>query len=392
MSLGMPTFGQSLPIFQGVQSGQDLLRQYLQNQAMRQQNQVAPQLAQSLLRQREMQNQLSEARLPLLQEQLRAQQIANEQAPRMLDLKNRGLDISERRLGMQEAYNKLQRDKMTSLMGNMLTRLSNTPGGQALIENNPDFVRNLLQGAVGASGQFANPDAMMGQQMQQPMMQDIGQQQQSPLASAITDDQVRAAQEATGDVLAKKRTDQSTRNQKRFSMVLNNIVGKREDDLPRLFDKFVGAKNKPAYLAGIKRGDPDALAFRSFLMTDIPQIANELKRTMGGQATDQETKLMESIVNPNWWFGDGRQALSQWNSFLDNNRLIEQGLDVPIRDLFKQPQQQSVLSQAIGVNNMQTISAAPSGSTMMVGTDGQYYVIPNNEVNEAMAAGYKRAD
>lgn len=404
----LPTLQQSLPGLQGARAGQNLMRGYLQNRAQRQRNLSQPGMTQAKLAQMMSQEQASKARVPLLQAQTETAQFEAQHAPEFLDIKKQVAANALRNVVAKEEYTALQRQKMTSLMGNMLNRMSNSAAGKQFLSENPGFARNLLEGMQGASQQFAQqaqqpvpgmgqpamqqPQGVMGAQPPEQPVQPMHGQMPAQLPS-VSDEEVRRAQEATADRQVKDRTDMQTRNQKRFSTVLNSIVSKREKDLPRLFSKYVGAANKPKYLAGLKAGDQDALAFRSFMKTDIPQIANELKRTMGGQATDQETRLMESIVNPDWWFGDARQAISQWNSFIENNRLIEKGLDIPLRDLFKKDGGRGVLSRASpGAVQSPSITAAPPGTVEMIEQNGKYRAVPHADVDAAIKYGWRRAN
>jgi len=406
LNLGMPTFNQSLPGGQGARRMQDLFAQHLMNQAREQQNQVAPQLAQSLLQQRAMQNQLSQARLPLLNAQAQSAQYQADHADDFLDLKKLQADIARRSVEAREAYNKLQYDKLPYFASNAATRASSSLPGKAVIANDPQAASNYARAAKGA-GQYAdevinrnrapqgaqqgfvgvNPVGEMQDQngfAPPPAQQVSNNQQAAPL-----DPQATALQIAAQSSLAKDTTPSNVQNQRYRVRTVNHYLDEYDKALP-VVAQFFGLEGRTKLGEESLRaalGSPsDAYkTYLNFIETIVPNLTGESVPLYKLPSTNESVKKMQDTylgsmwaTTPKAWLARARYQSQQVRK---TAKAYEKGLgQVGFTDAQNQQDQLGNAMRNEQSSEMATIQ----------GPDGQNYFIPQNQVSAAIAAGGRR--
>ena len=448
---GLPTLQQSLPIFQGVAGGQDMLRSYLLNQAQRQRNKAAPDLAQSLLAQRGAQTDLSRARIPLTQAQAQSEQYRAQHAPEFFELKKQIAANVSRNTQAREDFTKLQRQKMTSLLGNMLTRMANSPSGKRFLSDHPGFARNLLEGALGASEQFSAqaqlPAPGLGgepspQQQQPPMQQPMPQQppmqqpmpqqppmqqppMQQPQRLPVTDEMVRGAQESTRSKLEKETRTTRMANQAKFANTFFKIAEQIDEVLPNVV-KYVGIPGRAKlltqkFLTAFGADFPALKDYDLYVNKLVPEGATELLNYFGSHHTDTQYKQMVGVIKPDMvWtnpklFAETWKAASKYAMELEDivkepiaedlkRRKINKLYDEKFKPIIRRVEQSQAGGAAPSGQNAGLVEAIknraapnipasmPGGTVKMTDETGAFYDVPQEFVNDAIKDGLRRSN
>jgi hypothetical protein len=90
------------------------------------------------------------------------------------------------------------------------------------------------------------------------------------------------------------------------------------DQYQPTFAKYVGVAGRAGKtMDAVKSalgGDasPDFINYNKFI-TNATLVANEARRTLGGQATDHESNIMDNLVKPDFWYSNPSIAMAQWN-------------------------------------------------------------------------------
>lgn len=371
-----PTFQQSMPMLQGYQAG-------LGMQMGRQKNQFQPQL--------------DEATLAQMQAQTQGQQLDNQYYPEQLKLKQYLADIAMANAVARADYNKLQREKIPILQGNLADRTAALPAGQSALGTNKPLMNQFLSGLAGVMGGFSGYGADMGNS-QQPTMgnpqQNINSQQ-----VPITDDDIANAQDATMSNLIKKNSTTAILNQRQYGDILSGLSDQMQETLPQIKQYFgLVGKGKLTWDSLKKEKPEEYQKYYDFMTAYAPAYANELKRMMGGQATDQESALMDSMTNPDWNLANGEMAIKRFEALRGIESRVRQSLGKSTAQIAGQsPLGQ--FGQSLGEPTAQPqtsrtpsiVSTVPVGSVEMIDPQGNSRVVPATARQQALAAGWRVA-
>ena len=77
--------------------------------------------------------------------------------------------------------------------------------------------------------------------------------------------------------------------------------------------KTKGASDKA--LSQMQQDTPEQYQkYYNFTRVTAPALANEMRRTLGGQASDKEIQIMGSVANPLTWDSNPKLAMGQWDA------------------------------------------------------------------------------
>lgn len=212
-------------------------------------------------------------------------------------------------------------------------RILNTPALMSLMGSNPKvarYVANALAGmsqrlggklrpnegeltvnpAAGGAGSLTNLPHPLNTNLQNNVA-GIG------TGAPVTDQDVQDMQSNMRDVLTRKMLTAQIINQKQYASVLDN-----------LFDygnKQIGSVSRYAGLLGKASGSLQAVksmlgntsndyaTYLYFTRHTLPATINEMRRTLGGQASDKEIALMDKVGDPLFWDSNPSLAVGSWN-------------------------------------------------------------------------------
>lgn len=132
----------------------------------------------------------------------------------------------------------------------------------------------------------------------------------------------RAAEEGsmTESEVVKKGITAAQANQRLYADAFKTIEDQIDPHIANVV-KFSGIrgkteaeKDKLLMSMGSSKTDPAYQDYVTFMNTELPTLANEFRRQMGGQATDYEGKQMNLILNPDSWDRNPELALKQWEA------------------------------------------------------------------------------
>jgi hypothetical protein len=236
-------------------------------------------------------------------------------------------------------------------VSNSFRNWSQTPEGSALIQSNPGLAQAVFSAMSGQSGLLNSGMAGGGvppslQNLlsssgsggaQQPQLPSItlpgtapagaaGAASGQPAANmnASMPNNISAVQSASQDTYAKKVETANQRNQQLYASILDNLFQGAQP----LMNSVTGYAGLPGRAklqqdrvqASFGKTSPDYQNYLNFTRNYAPNIANEMRRTLGGQATDNEQKLMASVANPAYWDSNPDMAMQQFKSLQDMYR------------------------------------------------------------------------
>ena len=264
-------------------------------------------------------------------------------------------DTLAKLLGGAGRYNQ---SSWQSSPNSQLIRTLNNPQMQSLISNNPEVgasvaktlgnigLGNSTGDTSGSSFQLSNDmiNAIMGAGqsggMQSGGMGDTGQQSLSPWAQqqmgamqqrspqmmqgqqqqpqfTPSQQDIDAVMNNAGDAALKKTTTAQQLNQRIYAKELDGLFEEGTNLMPSVI-KYAGLlgkskEGKDKVLSQFQKNDPDYQNYWNFTHNVAPNVANEMRRTLGGQATDYEGKLMADLSSPVYWDSNPELAMGQWN-------------------------------------------------------------------------------
>lgn len=241
-----------------------------------------------------------------LQQKVLAQQLANQQAQATLPY---AAPMEEMKLqtmplqAMGSYYGGLGRMGMSNYYNNPATQISrviNSPAMESLISTNPDVARNIAQSLAGASQKAAG-------------MSGYGTQGQAP---SLTEDDYRQMQGNISDTLNRKTTTAQILNQRQYAGILDNLFDQGSQLMPSV-SQYAGLAGKgqkgiDALKSSFGETSPTYQEYLYFSRTLMPSISNEMRRVLGGQATDYEGKLMKNLADPTYIDSNPEQAMKQY--------------------------------------------------------------------------------
>ena len=373
MNFPILSFQQANPGLTAADSINKTLGQILQNHEQQIKNQYAPQTFQEALAKAHMENQImqpqvqyagrnaladtqyNEQRAPYMNAQLREilegkipheqaeSRYLGEQTATLPEKTKAELISAQARQGMAGYYNSpstklariLQTPQLLSLIGtnkkvaqNVAQALADTTTQAADLGNQYNSQSPLLQDMTENQGPIEGKVAdvpMTGPQLNaynkvSPTLNDIQQQGKNSRVTLSPNDYEQLSK-SVNDVLEKKTTTAQIMNQRQYAGILDNLFDQGSELMPSVV-KYAG-------LAGAGKKGIDALqssfgkqskTYQDYLLFSrslAPILSNEMRRTLGGQASDNEQKIMANLANPSWIDSNPDQALSQYQ-FLSN--------------------------------------------------------------------------
>lgn len=244
------------------------------------------------------------------------------------------------------------------------SRFQNNPSFQAMIAQNPDLAKsfanvmgnavvnpmalmnNMMGGMPGMMPPMMQAQGAPTANMQQgaPMQQSQGMPAQSPSAPmplplssnqiqalnnadaqmgfAPTNQDVQTVQQTAGDKAIKDTTTSQVMNQRQYATLLDGLFNQAQNLMPSVAN-YAGLKGgmelkgeKIATGLGFPASN-DYQNYLNFTRNVAPTMANELRRALGGQATDSERQVMENIANPLTWDSNPTTAMNQFNQLVN---------------------------------------------------------------------------
>lgn len=264
----------------------------------------------------------------------------------------------------------------------MVARMMNNPTFQAMVANNPQNAQkytNVMQSVLNGNGVAGLPFNMS-----------VAQQ---PVSAS----DINAVQQAAGSDYLKKTTPQNILSQRYYEQSVDNLINNVNPQMP-LITQFAGIAgrskmNADKFAASMNmQTSPAYEAFNNFTHVQAPLIANEIRRAYGGQATDSERQVMDSLANPTYWANNPTLALSQWNSLIGSLRTNAAALSQnPAQNL------QSNLATAQGISQPTTLlpnqqnSPLSGGRVSVIAPNGSRGSISAANLSAALASGYRVA-
>lgn len=302
---------------------ESLERAKLENQMLQPQAQYAPQMTLADLTKSQNQAALMGKELQWYDPKMQAELGA--QAEKMQWLPYQALGQYASGLGKYGMSQYYQNNPMA------LMRALQSPELESLYQTNPQFaasVANTLGGVAnraasayggGAQQPMALPtlqQAMSGTPSQQQQQMPQGQAQQQPKAM-FTPQDIAASQAITGDILTRKSTPAAIMTQQYYGNVLDNLFAEGDKLMPSVVQYAgvagKGKKGADALKSAFGENSKEYTDYMNFTHYVAPSTANEMRRTLGGQATDTEMHLMSNLADPTYWDSNPELAMKQWN-------------------------------------------------------------------------------
>ena len=186
-------------------------------------------------------------------------------------------------------------------------------------------VRSLFPTASQIPGSTLSPAASLPQGMQMPQQQPQAQQitAQQPSTQPpnrqpikVTPQDISAVQKNVADVLEKKTTTANILNQRQYAVILDGLFSSADGLMPSVvqYSGIVGKGKKGIDALKSAFGDTsqEYQDYLLFTRTTAPNLSNEMRRVLGGQATDYEGKVMKNLSDPNYWDSNPQQAMKQY--------------------------------------------------------------------------------
>lgn len=198
---------------------------------------------------------------------------------------------------------------------------------------NPQDVQALAQSpqatALGATVPQTPPQAPMQSAVGPALAQQVNPAAQvSPeaLGIQVSPEQQQESKDLSDVIRSKVIKEGSTNtqlNQRLFGDMFKNLTDKITPNMDAItkfsgtYGKTGAALDKALANIGSSRTDPDYVKYDQFMHVDLPLGANELRRTMAGQATDAEIKSVTDVFNPTDWAVNPKMAMNRWNRMLE---------------------------------------------------------------------------
>lgn len=207
----------------------------------------------------------------------------------------------------------------------------------------------------------------------------------------------QAASKDTADLIRSKLIKEGTTaaqlNQRLFGDMFKSMTDKITPNMPAItkfsgtYGKTGAALDRALAAVGSSKNDPDFLKYDQFIHVDLPGSANELRRTMAGQATDAEIKSVTDLLNPNDWAATPQMAMNRWNRMIEQaNTARKSGYKSQAqlaREFAQEDKQPSVaqqLAQSTGMKapegqapKTQFEVKSANGQKLIKGPDGKWY-------------------
>lgn len=260
--------------------------------------------------------------------------------------------------------------------GNLARQVANSPYGATVLSQpgqngqpNPSAIAygNVVKNSLNPSAPNVrgNIQAPLQQQISNAMPSTgapmAPQQMAQPLDKNSANSLAQAIQNAGQSQFMK---DTETARQRDMLLAANTAEQHLSQILPQFykisqFATLAGKANKTIdeykSAAGLPDDDPNYQAYLNFSTVQAPIVGNEIRKALGGQPTDYESKLLSSVTNPVTWQKTPAQAIAAFNTLVNMLRAQEGVLSSTPAQLQQNAQRQSQLPQ-LPTNGGQTIT------------------------------------
>jgi len=415
MTYQLPTFEQSNPNYVATQKISDLVDKMQNIRAQQIRNQfLQPTLEQSL-EQAKLQNQISQAKAQYAPEQSLADLIQAKNTGELLGKQVQWYDpkVQSELAATSEKMQWLPYQALGQYAGGLgkygmsqyyqsnpmsLMRALQSPELESLYQTNPKFASDVANTLAGVASNASNAygggsrqpatlptlqQALSGIQAPQQQMQ---MQQQAPQQTQgmFSPQDIAASQAITGDILTRKSTPAAIMTQQYYGNVLDNLFAEGDKLMPSVVQYAgvagKGKKGADALKSAFGENSPEYTDYMNFTHYVAPSTANEMRRTLGGQATDTEIELMSNLADPTYWDSNPELAMKQWNYLTNLYKHSVGGA------LSKTPTQvQTGLRQIAAAPA--TTSQSSQGMVKIKDPNGSTWSIPKDKVEEAKKRG-----
>ena len=227
----------------------------------------------------------------------------------------------------------------------LLSRFRQPPGAQPAQQ---PIGQPIQQQPIGTSqGGALEPGGLMeqlGRQaltppgMQQPsLQQQLAQQQQPqdvqaavPVPPEVTDDQIADIQRTAAAQKEKQVTTANILNQRYYAQISNFLLKNIMPELPQI-TQFAGLaggfkRGVDGFKAAFGATDPRYIRWNNFAAVQMPTLLNEIRRKMGGQASDKELETLKSLTDITKWNENPLLALNQFYELARTSVAIDKAL------------------------------------------------------------------
>jgi len=321
---------QANPFMHGLRQGTMTIGQMLQNQQQQIQNRNLPQMLDEQLLQQRLSNQInapkaqyapqmtladlakSQAEVPEMQARasLLGQQAKwfgptaqadigykQQQTAQMPTETQAKLLSAQARQGMSNYYNN---------PATQVARVLNNPALQSLIASNPEVRKNVGTILSSATQRGADMSTVGGQQRKAP---------------ALTENDYEDLRTNISDALTKKTSTSQIINQRHYASILDSLLDQGNELMPSVAQYAglanMGKKGADALASSFGKTSKQYGDYMMFTRTVAPLSANEMRRTLGAQASDKESELLKQVGNPGYWDSNPEQALAQYQYLTD---------------------------------------------------------------------------
>lgn len=261
-----------------------------------------------------------------------------------------------------------QQAQQASQRANYYENLSNSLG----LRYTPSTTRE--QAAINMGKQGIPSEQIPGQFQQMA----TGKSSAYPTPMNTEQDKNRAGEEASmlESSVIKKGTTTAQANQRLYADAFKSIQDQIDPHIENVV-KFSGLrgktdaeKNKILMSMGSSQTDPAYQDYVTFMNTELPTLANEFRRQMGGQATDYESKQLNLVLDPTAWDRNPDLALKQWEA---NKNIAERVRANAYRDQsqmardYQNEMKAKNKSQTISNNDQKKLSNASPASSKELG-------------------------
>lgn len=320
------SFQQANPFLAGLQTGQDIYKTGMQNAYLPQTLQQQLQKMQLGNQQTAIQNQYlpqeSQGKINLMQAQIPLMQA---QTQNEINYPIKG-DITATVEYANQALNQYgakspQAQSAQNALSAQIEMLKNRAlfyGANVDLKNLPNPVKNqiIANGYQLGRGNMVSPQA----NATAPQM-NVGTQQNSPQqgsAQPLVNLNNPSVQSTAQNAALKETSTNQILNQRQYSQILGNLMDQAQPLMPSVA-KYAGAQGQAQLVAdkvAASTGtvNPDYQNYLVFTRTYAPVIANEMRRTLGGQATDSERNVMDKLTNPSYWDSNFPLAMQQYTA------------------------------------------------------------------------------
>lgn len=266
--------------------------------------------------------------------------------------------------------------------------LSQTPSGLSLIANNPEMARQVAEATKNTLSYLPGAAETIAQIASNPTTQNMIQQ----------------VQDANGSKLQKDTVTAQIIGQRYYANSVHQMLQSVAPDMPQIA-QFAGLagkakQNADMYAASTNQQSSDAyIKFNDFVNSKGPIIANDMRRALGGQATDKEAAVMDNLIQPIYWKNNPSLALSQFQSLIDmmgiNEKAIMQNPSQVTKQLIsnsnnriKVPGAPNLINSLQSAQKSQAQSVAPKGYINVKDPNGNEGYLPAANRSAAIKAGY----